>query len=277
MLIVKFQGGLGNQMFQYAFYKRLSLEGKKVKADLSEYQYDKRAFQLNNVFPFVCIQKVNPLARRLYLPSYRLRHFSPLYIGESNPGEFDSRFLRTLNGFLDGYWQSEQYFKNIKGELLNDFRFPETIPQDIYDRKVRMQKQETVSVHVRRGDYLKPENAPIFGGICTLQYYQKAIDYFRRFLNNPVFYFFSDDMDWVKANLKAANAVYIDNSQLSPDYSWYDLLLMSQCKHNIIANSSFSWWGAWLNQFPEKKVVCPTRWSNQELFPDILNENWIKL
>lgn len=277
MLIVKFQGGLGNQMFQYAFYKSLSIKGGKVKADLSEYQYDKRAFQLNNVFPSVRIQETNCLARRFYLPSYRLRHFSPLYIEETNPGEFDTHIQRHKNGFLDGYWQSERYFKEIKSELLNDFQFLQPIPQEIQDKRIMMQKQESVSVHIRRGDYLEPVNAAIFGGICTLQYYQKALDYFRHYLNNPVFYFFSDDMDWVKANLIAENVLYMDNSELSPNYSWYDLFLMSQCKYNIIANSSFSWWGAWLNQTPEKKVVCPARWSNQDIFPDIFNEDWIKL
>ena len=180
------------------------------------------------------------------------------------------------DAYLNGYWQSEKYFADIRDDLLKKFVFPES--KNIKNREVLgdITRDESVSIHIRRGDYLNSqENYDLFGGVCSLEYYKRGIEYFRQHYKEAVFYVFSDDIDWARNNLKAAEFVFVDWNNGKEDY--YDMYLMSQCKHNIIANSSFSWWGAWLNSNRDKQVVSPSRWFNKYQSKDTICEGWLRM
>lgn len=132
-----------------------------------------------------------------------------------------------------------------------------------------------VSLHIRRGDYLEPKHWENTGSVCQLPYYQNAIAAIRKQLDNPVFYVFSDDLAWVKENLPLDNAVYIDWNK--GDDSWQDMMLMSHCRRHIICNSTFSWWGAWLDPHKDKTVIVPERWFRHTETPYIYPEGWTKV
>ena len=135
----------------------------------------------------------------------------------------------------------------------------------------------TVSVHIRRGDYLLPENQALFGNICTYEYYEKAIRYMRENVPNIRFVFFTNDSEWVKENFNMSDGFFANDyyEQEMPDY--YDMYMMSQCKHHIIANSTFSWWGAYLGKNKDKIVIAPSKWMNGKETRDIYQSDWIKL
>ena len=135
-------------------------------------------------------------------------------------------------------------------------------------------KQSPISIHVRRDDYLSSKYVSGFGGICTIEYYNKAVERIKEEVIDPVFYIFSDDINWCRENLKLEQGVFIDWN--TGKESWQDMFLMSQCKHNIIANSSFSWWGAWLNSNSEKIVIAPRIWWNG-LKDDVVPDSWIRI
>lgn len=133
----------------------------------------------------------------------------------------------------------------------------------------------TVSIHIRRGDYLSQQFSAGFGNCCPLAYYREAIHYMKTYLDDITFVLFSDDMDWVKMNLPLDNAIYVDHNH-GVD-SWQDMYLMSMCQHNIIANSTFSWWGAWLNDNTDKIVIAPKRWWSSIENDDVVPESWIRM
>jgi hypothetical protein len=136
-----------------------------------------------------------------------------------------------------------------------------------------IEETNSVSIHIRRGDFLLEEEK--FGNICTPQYYGKAITEIGRRVETPVFFFFSDDMKWVRENMRIPHPYYIDWNRGKD--SWQDMFLMSKCKHHIIANSTFSWWGAWLNPSPQKVVVTPGRFLNNMDTPDLIPDSWVKV
>ena len=135
-----------------------------------------------------------------------------------------------------------------------------------------IQGTQSVSLHIRRGDYLDPENLERYGGICTIEYYMKGISIIKNYFERPSFFIFSNDMEWVKENMDIPNPVYIDINKGKDSYM--DMYLMSRCKANIIANSSFSYWGAMLNINPSPLVVYPQKWFNNYT-PDIFPQSWI--
>lgn len=139
----------------------------------------------------------------------------------------------------------------------------------------RIIETNSVSIHIRRGDYLSEINQGLYGGICTEMYYAKAITYICNKIDQPSFFVFSNEIDWVKNNVDIPNPTYIDFNNGAD--SWQDMFLMSQCKHNIIANSSFSWWGAWLNRNTNKIVITPSRFINLEEDSDIIPDAWIRI
>lgn len=183
---------------------------------------------------------------------------------------------------LDGYWQTEKYFKPFENIIRHDFEFPGFGPNDKNNSILEdILMNESVSVHVRRGDYVKYGTANMFHGICDTAYFKNAIQYFLSEKNNLKFYFFSEDAAWIESNLMspALNASIIGGND--GEDSWKDMYLMSKCKHHIIANSSFSWWGAWLNNNAGKKVVSPKKWfRTDDLFyepNDVVPMNWIRI
>jgi len=296
MIIVKLMGGLGNQMFQYAIGRKLALKYNSIlKLDCSFLEekpnnpwYTLRNYELD-VFSFEAefatsddIKKVynqKPLFLD-YLTSKIIGKPIPYYrhsIIKEQGFEYDKNIFRShKNIMLDGYWQSEKYFKDIAQIICQDFIIKD-IP-DEYNKNILqiIQSTNSISIHFRRGDYVNHETTNKFHGICSIRYYKTAVEYIKQYVESPVFFVFSDDIDWVKSNFEIDYPIYfIDKNQTK---SYEDLRLMSACKHNIIANSSFSWWAAWLNNYIKKIVISPQNWFNESSLNirDLIPEMWIK-
>jgi len=189
---------------------------------------------------------------------------------------YQPEILNFENTYLSGYWQCEKYFIDFRQEVLDLFQFPDQqINLASRNLQEQMRREQAVAVHVRRGDYLLPENSRKYGNICTLQYYKNAMQYMKKKVPNARFYFFSNDPGWVRENLANGDSVIVDCNHGKENY--LDMYLMSQCSHNIIANSSFSWWGAWLNQNPDKIVISPQRWFSHLAASDAICEDWVRV
>lgn len=295
MIIVKLHGGLGNQMFQYAIGRKLSLLDKtELKLDLSflldrtpRPNFTYRDYNLNifNLKIELATQEEINLFINYLDSKIKRKIYTYLFLGRNNKYIDEKQFTcdpdifkLTGNLYLDGYWQTEKYFSDIKNILCNDFTIK--ISQDKKNQEMikTIKNTNSVSIHIRRGDYI--ENKQIYNvhGICDLDYYYSCINLFLKKLKNPHFFIFSDDHQWAKENLKLdCPMIFVDYNDASKNYE--DLRLMSQCRHNIIANSTFSWWGAWLNQNPDKIVYAPQKWFNDSSrnTKDLIPDQWIKL
>lgn len=267
-----FNGGLGNQMFQYAFYlrlkKRFPLDFFAFDIELSQGCHN--GYELDKVF---CLDGLR-LAR-----NYRRlkKHFPRLLdnlheVKQEYALEYDANMLRRLAfARYEGFWQSEKYFCEVEGAVRRSFRFNESLLNDLTkDLSNTIQSENYVSVHIRRGDYVQQQ---AFFGLCDEAYYHQSIDLMRQKVGNPSFVFFSDDMSWVRDKFYEKDAVYVDWN-LGKE-SWQDMYLMTLCRHHIIANSSFSWWGAWLNPNKDKVVVAPRQWFRSMPNYDILPGGWL--
>ncbi len=273
MIVVKLIGGLGNQMFQYAAAKALALsQNKKLQIDKSAFenykvhQYGLHHFNIEAFF----FSSESRFVKRL-----RAIFFNNLDYQEKDFGYNDEFF--GLHGdwiFLTGYFQSEKYFKQYEKEIRADFIITSPLKKSTSDMVLQMQGTNAVSIHFRRGDYVG--NA--LHDTKNEAYYHSAVALMESKVENPVFYVFSDDILWAKQNFTAkSKIVFVDfNDALS---NFEDIMLMSNCKHNIITNSSFSWWGAWLNNNQDKIVIAPRIWFNDLSINvnDLVPENWIKL
>ena len=271
-------GGLGNQMFYYALYKALLCEGKDVCIeDFTHYQeigrYDN---ELETIFPKVFYRhatkkEFNRLTDSSMLPWHRIRRKllgrrGRLYC-EKDAITFEKDIFKVENRYCVGYWQSSRYFAKVKDAVREDFEFQWNVfPDKILEMQRRIQESNSISIHVRRGDYLEARFAPVYGGICTPEYYKGAMNYFRAKYSDCEFFLFTNDLEWGRT-IEEDNVTLVECCQDNPAYM--DMALMSSCKHNIIANSSFSWWGAWLNKNPEKIVVAPSKWFNNSTGEDI--------
>ena len=179
--------------------------------------------------------------------------------------------------YLTGYWQSEKYFQQASLAIRADFTFRHPLEKHNAEIARKIGQVNSVSLHVRRGDYASNPETNVTHGLCSLEYYQAAIRHVSDRVKQPYFFIFSDDIDWVKDNLETEfPGQYIDHNQGAESYN--DMHLMSLCRHHIIANSSFSWWGAWLNPRQDKVVVAPSRWfNNGPDTKDLLPDNWVSL
>jgi Glycosyl transferase family 11 len=287
MILVRLSGGLGNQLFQYATGRGLAARHRtELVLDTSWYgkqfwQTTSRPYDLYR-YPvrarFMTAREArwsgvytHALLKRLSLPRkwllYRERRFG-----------FDPEVLRLPDQvFLDGYWQCPRYFDNIATEI-RDEATP-TVAMDDQDKRIAdlAGDGDSIAVHVRRGDYVTLRSAARAHGTCSLAYYRGAIDVVTAQLASPRFFVFSDDPHWTRANLRIdAPVTYVTHN--SPDLAFQDLRLMSLCRHQIIANSSLSWWGAWLNPYAAKIVVAPRTWllTTQET-TDLIPEGWIRI
>lgn len=286
MIIVEVTGGLGNQMFQYALYKRLKLLGKEAALDLSFYQTKQslRKFELDifqvsyEIAPKREILKlrgsVSNACRAERMITRRLYKNNKVYAEDLDQG-YQPAVFDMDSCYLSGYWQNEKYFQPIREELLREFRFPRCAESDNQAILEDIRRSNSVSIHVRRGDYLQAVNAKLYEGICTIDYYQRAIAYMKKNLDNPVFYFFTDDPEWTKRYLYQEGMRMVRHDPANPDY--YDMYLMSQCKAHILANSTFSWWGAWLDPNESKVVVSPERWLNGHDIPNAVCDWFVKI
>lgn len=290
MVIVSLQGRLGNQMFEYALYKCLQSKGREVYLDLAcnrqhdeqkgiiaDIKYNLGIFQPDYQIADEEIVKewLHDKENRNLWKRWEYRIFPERcsYYEEKKTGTLDRQVFRLDDVYLCGYWQSEKYFTDIKDEIRNIYEFPNLFTD--YQRSVldKVSKGNSVSVHIRRGDYLQ---CPEIYGTIDKKYYQDAMRYLEERIENLHFFFFTDDIVWAKQNYTGKNITIIeDNADLLSNN--LDMALMAACSHNIIANSSFSWWGAWLNRNPRKTVIAPQRWEVGKKMPDIWAEGWIKI
>lgn len=283
-LIISYRGGLGNQMFTYALYRMLENKGKKVRADILLYTAYFRDFEIIKVFPNVNIS----IASSYNIKNYRtiapyindeigFKYYEEPNVMEGVKSFADESLLgNDLEwGCLKGYFQTRVFAQEIEDILRQEFTFCETEDNRLQNVVRDIKAKNAVAVHIRRGDYL--DFSEKYGDICTKEYYLTAIKVIKARVEKPIFYFFSDDIKWVKDNFREENAMYIEPHMFDDYQNWYDMYLMSECKHNIIANSSFSWWGAWLNNNKNKIVIAPKKWVNAESMEDICPENWIRI
>lgn len=293
MVIVQLKGGLGNQLFQYAAGRRLSIMlDVTLKLDKDTYYVNQirrdtqRVYELGNlniVEDFATPQEIKRLCGGTGRPLRKIKQVFGLASMKTYVQEKDFSFnsdILNLRGdcYLDGYWQSEKYFKDIEDIIRNDFTV-KSFPSEENNKIINaLMKGNSVSIHFRLTDYLTNPHARKTHGVCSLEYYKKAITLMKQNVNNPQFFVFSDDLEWVKNNIDIGPEVtYVAINDSVHGYE--DLRLMSYSKHNIIANSSFSWWGAWLNSYPEKIVVAPKQWFKDSLIDasDLIPETWVQL
>lgn len=265
MIIVKIKGGLGNQLFEYALARNLSLKtGRKLFFDLSYYKKQKfRKFNLNkfDIAPFKVIGFNFKSFFRKEFFHYKLAKMFPrlypefLIINESSGKKDYTNVLNVISScYLNGYWQSEICFNNIETIIRKEFVLKEDLTGKNAELLQNINKSNSVAIHVRRDDYVSiPQNDPY--NVCDLSYYNKALKIIKEKVSNPVFFVFSDDIDWAKENIKAGDKTFFIEGNESKPY--IDLALYSHCKHAIMANSTFSWWATWLNSNPDKIVVAP--------------------
>lgn len=288
MKIIRILGGLGNQMFQYAFAMAIKshFPNEKILIDRSAFNgyplHD--GYLIDKIFG----QNIESACKREILKlNYPFFHYRLWQIGkrffpklrtvynEKVDMIYDPDVFKIDSSmYYDGYWQSEKYFSDYGREIKDAFSFPQ-----IDDRNKHflegLDGQTVVSIHVRRGDYL---NDPLFKGLTDLEYYSRAIRYILSITKIDCFVIFSNDMGWCRQNIPSLTDVtcrFVDWN--TKENSFRDMQLMSRCSHNIIANSSFSWWGAWLNPNHKKIVIAPKRWINSELPTNIIPDSWIRL
>lgn len=279
MIYTRLHGRLGNQMFQYAAARALALRlGVGVSLD-PRTALHKNEGVLTRVFdlPAEVPEKLPP-ARHENLLLYGIWRFGrlrPTIRRESGLG-FNAGFENWGDdSYLHGYWQSERYFGGFADSIRRDFTFPEFSDARNAEMAARIASSDSISLHVRRGDYLTV-SAHV---LCDHAYYDKALgEILARIEGEPTVYVFSDDPQWAKDNLPLpVQKVVVDFN--GPDTDFEDMRLMSLCQNNIIGNSSFSWWAAWLNANPSKLVAGPTRWFGDPKLsnPDILPNEWLKI
>lgn len=284
MNIVWIDGGLGNQMFQYALALKMESLGRQVKIDITKYaeHHAHNDFELDKVFGRSCsFASVDEIKKLGYRKANHLTEFlkktvfakKTIYNNESMI--FDENVMKLDGYYVEGYWQSEKYFSDIREKIIAAYSFPEfsTAQQKMYAKQI--EETCSVSVHIRRGDYL---NYSYYQNICTMDYYQKALQYFRkRFPEQARFFIFTNDIPWAEEHFQEKDCYFVKGN--TGKESFRDMQLMSLCKHNIIANSSFSWWGAWLNNNKEKIIIAPKKWNNNlsEEQTDIVPEDWLRM
>ena len=297
MIITSLNSGLGNQMFQFAAGKSLARHLQtELLLDISWFKNsDKaqtpRSFELM-VYPIKDSIADEFIVNRLIRPSSkgvlnRLKHKinrnRPIHnqwlFIEPHFHYYSDFFKAKAPVMLSGYWQSEKYFQLISEEVKSIFSLEIPQSDSNFSWVQLMQTQaQAVAIHVRRGDMVKnPEVAKIHGS-CNLDYYQRAMSYVESKVEQPTYFVFSDDIAWCKEHLNSKFPIYFVSGN-EGDRAYWDIQLMRYCKHNIIANSSFSWWGAWLNNTPNKIVVSPINWFNHSDSDtkDLIPNNWIRI
>ena len=296
MKYVALTGGLGNQMFIYAFCEELRARGEKtvifVQHRFNQKAYGQQGYELEKLFLIRRYDGSLSVVQDFLLTLYsQLLRFFPVIYRErlfrmvgihvvSVPENFifyQKVFcFKSKNELFRGTWQSERYFEHVKANIRKTFVFNMNLLSEQTSTIALQMRQETsVSIHIRRGDYLSDQYVDGFTGVCTVNYYENAIEQMQDQHENPCFYVFTDDKEWANEHFQLKNAVYVYHN--IGDNSWQDMYLMSQCKHNIIANSSFSWWGAWLNNNPDKIVVAPKLWWRLFEKDDVVPGDWIRI
>jgi len=280
-------GGLGNQMFQYAATLALA---KKLQTELvvNTYvfeNYDVHPLRLTELncsaqFSNECPEHESIIKHKLAKKILSAFSFMNRYYFESAL-TFEPAFLKQKNNsIITGFFQSEKYFKNIRKQLLQEFNIEHKLDTAALANLAKIKQNNSVSIHIRRGDYISNPNANKTHGLCDHSYYKSALQHLKKvnaINSETTLFIFSDDIDWCRNNLNFDYPCeYVTGSG---EYPEFDIYLMSQCHHNIIANSTFSWWGAWLNDNNDKIVIAPTVWfqSNKLDASDIIPDSWIRV
>jgi len=292
MVISHILGGIGNQMFQYAAGRALSLtNSQRLLLDLSDFS-DYRlhhGFELSRVFNVTEERagvltvhqllgwRANGLAKKVLRRPQFVWLRTKKFVVEPYFNYWHDLFDLTDDCYLSGYWQSERYFKPFESVIRRDFTFREPLVGRNAELKLEIANTQSISLHVRRGDYVSDSKTGKIMDVCSLEYYHKAISYMVERIERPVFYVFSDDIPWVRQNLSVTfPCIYVDHNSQAESYR--DMQLMSLCRHHVIANSSFSWWGAWLSSNPDKIVIAPRSWfRNGNDDRDLIPDAWIRL
>lgn len=288
MIITKLTGRLANQMFQYAIGRALSIKNN------AEFKLDLYSFKEPPYWPYIINRfniVINP-AEEKEIKWFKKYHWKKGKIwfwynriianrkryADERQFHFDPWIL-TLNDnvYLDGYWQTEKYFKDVEDVIRKDFSLRNPLSEQSKSFELQIKEVEAVSLHVRRDEMVSNKRINDWHGVCSVEYYNQAITEIIKRVKNPHFFLFSDDPTWTKENIKPPlPATYMPYNTEHPEE---DLYLMSTCKHHIIANSTFSWWGAWLNTNKSKVVIAPKKWFNTPKMntKDIIPETWIKI
>ena len=305
MNIIRMSGGLGNQMFQYALYMKLTALGKEVKFDdINEYRGERARPIMLAVFgityPRATWDEITAFTDGSmdFRQRLRRRFFGRHVIEYEEQGIYDPQVLSFDSMYLKGAFQSEKYFEDIKEEVRACYRFPDLdkmhLPEKLYNDTINclsgIENCEAVGLHMYRSDSRTDEE--LYEGICTEKYYEDAVRFIQDKVKDAKFFIFSNEPKWVKGWVDALVESQITEGmdqeeakamrdrfilmEANTEYTGYlDMLLMSRCKHNIISNSSFSWWSAWLNNNPDKIVVAPDRWKNNVESNDIYTDGMI--
>ncbi len=280
MIVVRLNGGLGNQLFQYATGRHLAhLNNSELFLDTS-YLLSTNKYASNWNYELDAFNIISKIADEKLLHSFHGSDFSTservltriISLGKNRKYKFDEygfdEHVLELKGnyYLRGYFQSEKYFKSIADIIRMDLTLKEDfIPKDqaLIDK---ITGTTSVSIHIRRGDYIRNLSSMDAHGLCSKDYYTKSIEFIKRELGDDIhFYFFTDDEEWINREMRWD----INCTLISGKTTVEDFYLMSLCKHNIIANSTFSWWAAWLNNNPDKKVIIPKHWRTNVKTEDI--------
>lgn len=290
MIIIQVMGGLGNQLQQYALYQKMKHLGKEVKLDISWFEDEKKQTEVlasrklelryfENLPMEVCTrQEKEALIGTEDIFGKLKRKFMPNADRRFTESEmYHPEIFELQNAYLIGFWACEKYYADILPDLREILRFPLQKDPEGREKNQKLMAQMagecSVSIHIRRGDYLDSANASMFGGICTDEYYDSAIRLIKEEYPDARFYLFSDDIPYVREKYRGDCYTVVDHNTGAS--SFYDIQLMSCCKHNICANSTFSFWGARLNANPDRIMVRPAKHKNsQQAVPERMHDLW---
>ena len=284
MINVRLRGQLGNVLFQYALAKHLAIKNNTNVKFETGYYFKRNKINGAKVLGQLKFLNINPQIYNMgigeKIKSYLgiTKYLEKKQVFKEERLGFDPTFLLLKDNIvLRGYFQSEKYFKEIETLIRSDLQFVNhTHSVQFKDMMVIIENVISVGLHIRRGDYLKSKRLI---DLTSTDYYLNSVNYIRQNVRSPHFFIFSDDIDWCINKLRMPDSSYVDLSE-SSENPILDIKLMSSCKHNIIANSTFSWWAAWLNSFEDKIIIAPNRWFNPSkrnftFMDDIFPEKWV--
>lgn len=287
MIMIQVAGGLGNQLQQYALYRKFLSLGKEAKLDLSWFENKNsidnkittsRRLELDDLegisYTACTAQEKRALVGGTGIGGKLRRNLLPFTVHRFQESAiYHPDIFELENCYISGYFACEKYYADILGALRSQIRFPKSGNPRNEELAQEMRTCPSVSVHIRRGDYKNPENAAMFGNICTERYYEGALLAMRERVKDAHFYLFSDDVKYVREHFTGAQYTVVDINRGAD--SFYDMWLMSQCRHNVCANSTFSFWGARLNNNAEKIMIRPTIHKNSQRFvKEEMDELW---
>lgn len=290
MIISRIIGGLGNQMFQYAIGRSLaSFLNTKLKLDVENFEaYDLHKYLLNKfkiVEDYATKEEIQAITKKkskikILLNKLSIVKYENQVYSEKREFHFDPKVFQLRgNIYLAGYWQTDKYFRNIEDTIRKEFSLKNPPEGKNKEFLSKIEKCNSVALHVRRGDFVTDSKTFNKHGVCSLEYYYDSIKLMNEKVQNPTFFIFSDDSEWVKENLEIPNNEKHFVTHNSLDDASEDLRLMRNCNHFITANSSFSWWGAWLSRNPNKIVITPKRWLSTDKIrvSNLIPDEWLRV